>query len=158
MIHRYDERTLKDLVKDDGVAETNLSGNDRLETALQDASGSIDAAVQVGKMYSTEDLEDMTGTDRALLRRICCELAMLFLIEARPEKYKGSEKALRERAEGYLDRLRKGERVFNIQVNKDAGVPSVEGLDRYEYDQQNWIPDRMSGFYPARVQRLPFGR
>lgn len=158
MIHRFDERTLKDLCSDTGSSETNLPGNDRMETALQDATGSIDAACQVGKMYDPDDLEAMTGTDRALLRRICCELAMVFLIEARPEKYKGSEKALRERAEAYLDRLRNGERVFNITTNKDAGVPSLEGLDRYEYRNQNWIPDRMTGFYTARVQRLPAGR
>lgn len=158
MVHRFDERTLKDLCKDDGQAETNLAGNNRMETALQDASGAIDAACQVGKMYDPCDLAAMDGTNLSLLRRITCELAMMYLIEARPDKYKGSEKALRERTEGYLDRLRKGERVFNITVNTDAGVPSLAGLDRFQYDDQNWIPDRMPGFYPSRVQRLPIGR
>lgn len=161
MILRFDERTLKDLVLDDGTAETNLSGNLRMQTALQDASAEIDAACQVGKMYSQQDLAELVetpGTDRSLLRRICCELALVHLIEARPEKFKGQYKSLQERTEGYLDRFRNGTRVFNIESNKNAGVVHDDGFDHFEYSEQNWIPDRMSGFYPSRVQRLPLGR
>lgn len=158
MILRFDQRTLKDLVSDTGEPETDLSTNARMQTALQDASGAIDAACQVGKMYSPDDLADLTGSDRSLLRRICCELSLVYLIENRPEKFKGQYKDLMQRTEGYLDRFRKGVRVFNIDSNKNAGVVDHTGLDRFEYAEQNWIPDRMNGYYPARVQRLPLGR
>lgn len=159
MILRFDERTLKDLCSDTGTAETNLSANARIATALDDASGEIDSACQVGKMYSQEDLDELTqtpGTDRSLLRRICCELALVHLIEARPEKFKGAVDGLRKRTEEYLDKFRRGVRVFNIEVNKNAGVVHHAGLNNAEYDQQRWLRDRCTGFYPNR--NLPLGR
>lgn len=159
MIHRFDERTLKDLCRDDGTAETNLSSNDRMETALQDATGAIDAACQTGRMYLPSDLTALSGSDRAILRRICCEIALSYLIQARPEKFKDADHPIHKRAQEYLDRFRRGERVFNIESNKNAGVVFHDGLDAYGYSQQNWLPDRCGGhFYPSRSQRLPLGR
>lgn len=159
MEDRFDARTIKDLLRDDGEAATDVSGQ-RMKCALMDATGAIVTACNVGKMYTENDLETLktaAGPDGFLLKRITCELALMYLIEARPEKFKGQYSELTKRTEGYLDRFRKGERVFSIQANKDAGVVSHDGLDRYEYPLHgNWIPDRMRGYYPARA--LPFGR
>lgn len=160
MEDRFDSRTIKDLLLDTGEAATNSGATERMVTALMDATGAIITACNVGKMYAEDDLETVKttrGPDGYLLRRICCELALVYLIEARPEKFKGQYSELTRRTEGYLDRFRKGERVFSITANKDAGVVSHEGLDRYQYPLHgNWIPDRMRGFYPPRA--LPSGR
>jgi phage gp36-like protein len=160
MTHRFDERTLKDLCRDDGTAETNLSSSDRMETALQDATAAIDMACQTGRMYLPVDLAALSGSDRHGLRRICCEITLSYLIQARPEKFKDADHPIHQRAEEYLDRLRKGERVFNIDANKNAGVVFHDGLSALDYKLYgNWIPDRLGGhFYPARSQRLPLGR
>lgn len=157
MERRYDSRTLKDLCLDNGEAETTLGSNTRMDAALLDATGAIVSACQVGKMYSSDDLEGLVDSDRSLLHRITCELALVYLIEARPEKFKGQYAELTKRTEGYLDRFRKGERVFSIAGQLAAGVVSHDGLDKYEYQiHGNWIPDRMRGYYPSRA--LPFGR
>lgn len=159
--NRFDSRTIRDLLLDNGEAATDVANNNnRVMAALMDATGAIISACQVGRMYSEEDLETLvtaSGTDGSLIKRLTCELAMMYLIEARPEKFKGQYSELTKRTEGYLDRFRKGERVFSIEGQLAAGVVSHDGLDRYEYQiHGNWIPDRMRGYYPARA--LPFGR
>lgn len=158
LIMCFDERLLADLVRDDGQAEVNLASNQNVDSALQRATADINAAVLVGKMYDLDDLEALSGDDAWLLREICCELAMLRLIRRRvwESKYGSLREDLKKGTEAYLDRIRKGERVFNIEENIEAGLATYDGLSRYEYDNQRWMRDRYSGFYPAR--ELPVGR
>lgn len=155
----FDERLLADLCRDDGVSETNLSSNEAVESALERGASDINSAVLVGKMYRLEDLEDLTGTDAWILRELNCELAVLRLIRRRvwESKYGTLREDLKKGTEAYLDRIRQGDRVFNIDRNIDAGVASHDGLTRQEYHDQNWgSRTRYNGFYPA-IQ-LPVGR
>ena len=159
---RFDRRIIADLATDEGVevSESSLSSNTAVDAALDDASGRIDAALTVARIYTTDDLDALTGNSLALLKRITCELAMTFLIGRRQEKLLDqSLAAVEEKAEAYLDRLRKGERLFGaVDAAKGAGLPTVDGPTAVKYDTLNLLPDRTRNFYPHRAGRLPIGK
>jgi phage gp36-like protein len=159
---RYDSRIIRDLASDTGtpVSEGALATDTRVSAALDDASGRIDSALTVARIYSTDDLDALTGNSLALLKRITCELAMAFLISRRQEKMlDGSTAEVEQKGEDYLDRLRKGERLFGeAEAAKDAGLPSVDGPTSVEYAELNLLPDRTKHFFPSRASRLPTTR
>jgi len=158
---RYDVRTIRDLASDTGtaVAADALAADPTVAAALLDASGRMDAAVLVGRMYTAAQLAALTGNSLALRRRICCDLAMGYLIARRPEKY-GAEslKAVQQAGEEYLERLRKGERIFEVAAVQDAQLPEIDGPTTTQYSTLNLLPDRTRNFYPSRASRLPTDR
>jgi len=159
---RFDWRIIADLVSDDGsqVSEGSLASDDKVDAALDDASGRIESALTVARIYSTTDLAALTGNSLAMLKRITCELAMTFLIGRRQEKFLDpSLAAVEEKAEQYLDRLRKGERLFGGQDEaQGAGLPTIDGPTVTTYETLNLLPERTRNFYPHRSSRLPLGR
>lgn len=160
LIERYDERIVRDLLSDDGVpVSKKLTTVDRLTSQLTAASGRVEAAALCGKLYTTEQLEALTGNSLALLKELVCDLTMIRLIMRRPEKFDDEHrKVLREETEEYLSMLRKGERLFDIDANIEAGLPSIDGPTATTYQRLNMIPDRVKNYYPARATRLPIGR
>jgi hypothetical protein len=158
----FDASVIADLARDDGQPAPDLS-NTTTEPAiinsLSAASGQINAAVLVAAIYSVTDLGNLTGDDKQLLTEICCTLAMAKLIRRRPEKY-GSEayQAFVKDSEEYLDRLRKGERLFNLPAPIDAGLPIVDGPTAVTMDRLNLITTRTKNFFPLAARRLPIGR
>jgi len=159
LVARYDERTIQDLASDTGTPVDDLGNDAKVSAALDDASGRIDAALTVANLYAESDLTDLTGNSLALLKRITCELALIYLIERRPEKYCGSDlKDRKKEAEEFLDRLRKGERLFGIDALKEAGLPTVDGPTAVDYKELNLITSRTRNYYPNVKQRLPIGR
>lgn len=159
LIARYDEQTLKDLASDTGDPVADISTDTAVTAALNDASGRVQSAVSVSRLYSATELAALTGSSLALLKRITCELAMVFMLERRPEKY-GDEytRRLRQSSEDYLERLRKGERLFDVEVAKDAGLPSIDGPTTVDARNLNLITTRTQNFYPSKASRLPLGR
>tara|TARA_Y100000310_G_scaffold199050_1_gene199033 strand:- start:3960 stop:4466 length:507 start_codon:yes stop_codon:yes gene_type:complete len=156
---RFDATVIKDLVSDTGEPVDDVTGDDKVLAALADASGRVDAALLTGGLYSTDDLEGFTGNNLALLKRITCELAMAYLLGRRQEKY-GDDyfRRINKSAEEYLERLRKGERLFGLPASIRAGLPNVDGMTAIEYENLNLLPDRTREFYPHRQTRLPIGR
>ncbi len=156
---RFDARTLRDLASDTGEAVADVTSDPHLLVALADASGRVDAAVLVGGIYTTTQLGDLTGNSLALLKRMVCELAMAYMLSRRPERY-GAESlsAIHKLAEEYLDRLRTGGRLFDVDEAIAAGRPTVDGPVVTDYERLNMIPDRTKRFYPHRGSRLPIGR
>lgn len=156
---RFDARTLRDLASDTGEAVADITSDPHALVALADASGRVDAAVLVGGLYTTDQLGDLTGNSLALLKRLVCDLAMCYMMSRRPERY-GSEAlaAMHKAADEYLELLRKGERLFDVDVAIAAGRPTVDGPVVTDYETMNLIPDRTSNFYPSRGSRLPIGR
>lgn len=156
---RFDENTIKDLASDTGEPVADITNDQKVLAALADASGRIDSALTVSRMYTPVDLAALTGNSLALLKRIVCSLAMAYLIERRPEKYGGEGvSAAKKDAEEFIDRLRKGERLFDVEAAKDAGLPEIDGPTTTTYRELNLIPDRTRNFYPVRADRLPLGR
>ncbi len=155
MTARFDERTLKELVVDDNTPETNLATNVKMTAALADATGAIDAALLVGQMYDPDDLDALTDESLAYLKRITCEIALCYLVRRRPEKYGKASKEIKENVDAILDQFRSGVRVFDIDANRQAGLPTVDGLTVVQYQGLGLHRD-ISHMYPRR--RLPVGR
>jgi phage gp36-like protein len=135
MIARYDVRRLGDLVRDDTTraTPTELTAPDPvLQTALDDAAGEIDASVLAGKKYFPSDLAGLTGTDKALLLRLNCDLAYGFLVMRRG--YSAADAASQApgfaRALALLDLLRDGAKVFGVEANREAGLSRTGPLSR----------------------------
>lgn len=173
LVARCDERVLQELVSDTDTPVEDISTDARIQSALRSGLGRVYAAMLPAKLYTVEQLEtlatatDATPAGRAavfslvLLKDIVCQQALAKLLRRRPEKYNDEAiTALKEESEDYLDRLRHGERLFAIVGGEhpDAGLPSVGGPSRLDYQRLNMIPDRTKNFYPSRGRRLPLGR
>lgn len=154
----YDVADLKDLCSDSGTPADSLTANPILLKLLLVGSGQVDAALSMGKMYTPAQLAALTGNSLALLQRITCQVAWAHLCYRRlnqdPERY---DKAL-EVSQKWLSRLQKGENVFAIDVNIEAGLPTTDGPTVTDYDRLNLLPDRVKNFYPSRASRLPTNR
>lgn len=159
MIDQYDERTLADLVGDDGIPSADLENDTKLLSALDRSSGRVDAALLVSDMYLTTDLAVLTDNSLALLKDITCGLAMGKLMMRRPEKM-GSEaiQGYINESEAYLELLRKGERIFDLAANREAGKPTINGPDVVVINRLNGIRERSRGFYIPVGTTLPIGR
>ena len=153
MLKRKDARTIGDLVSDTGVRinSTLLLTDANLSAALDDASGEIDAALRVANRYSAANLAGLTGNSLAHLKRICCDIAFGLLWERRPWGDEDQRADAMDRAKKALDRLRKGEAIFDIAANVEAGLPEAHVPSISSISRLNLLVDRArNGFYPAR--------
>ena len=159
MVLRYDANTLSDLLSDTGEAIADLTNNASLLAMLAASSGRLEAALLVSNHYTVTELASLTGNSLALIKDIVCDLTMARVLRRRPEKIASEAlQAVAKEAEEYLDRLRKGDRIFDLAAHEAAGTPDVDGPSAADYEQLNLIPDRTKHFYPPRALRLPLGR
>lgn len=162
MLERYDERCIGDLVSDDKVRVSRelLTGNRNLIAALDDGAGEIESALLQAERYQVSDLTTLlagTSNTRFVLIRLNCDVAMISLWNRRPW-YEVNEayKQRMEDAEKMMERLRKGERVFDIAAVKAAGLPAVAIPSVSSLNRLNLTVDAARrGYYPAR--RVPTG-
>ena len=157
---RHDVRTIQHLATDDGEEppEVTLGSNTIVSVALDGASGDVDMALLAGNRYTTTQLSGLTGNSLAALKDITCDLAMARLYKRRTGLSFETYRDIRDLADAHLDRLRKGQNVFNLEELKKAGLPTIDGPSVAQYERLNTIPDRAHGIYPQRGQRLPAGR
>lgn len=156
----FDSSVIADLASDTGTPVADIGSDARVLAALAAASGRVESALTVGNQYTPEHLAGLGGNSQALLKELVCGLAMQLMLRRRPgSRHDEQYKPAVEDANEFLDRLRKGERVFGGSVeNRDAGLPSVDGPSTVDYDRLNLIPDRTRHYYPSRAGRLPRGR
>lgn len=140
IITRYDVRRLGDLVNDDGTraSSTQLLSSPVLQSALDDASGMIDAACQRGQRYSPNDLALLTSATSGtplwnsfqLLVRLTCDLAYGLLVGRRGYNSTdtGSQSPRYVEAMRLLERLGNGDWVFVTANALAAGVPIPQVL------------------------------
>lgn len=152
LVDRKSAQTIGDLVSDSGEAvdEGDLSSNARVTAALDSASGAIESALLAGGRYSTADLGSLSGNGLAYLKMITCDIAMTYLFARKPTTSVDEYKAAQDLADVHLERLRKGERIFNIAEVVTAGVPSYSGPTVPELRELNLIRDRTNNYFPAR--------
>ena len=153
LVKRYDARTLGDLCSDTGVrvSEVSLATNAKILAALDDASGEIDAALMQAKRYSTADLASLTGNSLAYLKRLTCTFAFAGLWNRRPYVDDMERDEALKQARQALDRLRRGENVFDLEDQKAEGLPDVKEPSVSSIDRLNLTVDRARrGYYPRR--------
>ena len=159
VINRFDKRLIRDLCSDDGqpIDEDDLDTNEILTKAITGASGEVESAVMVGEFYSPDQLAALTGNSQELLIDLTCELTFLRLIRRRGEKYSEDYKDMRKSVMDWLERLRKGQNVFNVAANIQSGTVAVTGPTTIAIEQLNLMRDRVgTAYYPRR--RMPYGR
>jgi phage gp36-like protein len=96
--------------------------NVKVATALQDASGEIEAACLMSDKYQPQDLLNLTGNSLAKLKRLTCELAIGYLFENRLRRGDEDPPGVVVRAHETLERFRKGEWVFGFAEAGAAGL------------------------------------
>lgn len=162
MVDRWDESLLRDLCSDGSNPVVDLSTDAKMLAALNSTAGMIEAAAFNSANYSTEEfaaLETEDGHGWALLVDLNCCLAMGRLMRRRPGRVADETvKGLIEEAEGYLDKLRNGTRIFPIAAHEQKGAPTIGGPSALDYERMNLITSRTRNFYPSTGSRLPIGR
>jgi hypothetical protein len=156
----FDERSIADLLSDTGTAVADLANDTRLTAIISSAKGQVASALTVADLHTAADLESLTGDDLQLYKQIVATLAMARLCGRRPGSEFGTiHKAAFDEAEGMLERIRKGERIFSgLDAQRAAGVPDIDGPTVATYERLNLLPDRTRNYYPSRAGRLPIGR
>lgn len=159
MTARYDVRMLLRLSFDDEVrhTESELPTSPIMKAAVDDAYGELKAAITVANMYTPEQLERLTPESLALAKRIVCELALAFLYSRRGGESRETVDRLRQGVEEYLDRLRKGERLFSIvesDAKEKAGQPSLVAPTALQLRNLNNITARAEVYFGGVGQRL----
>lgn len=165
MTARYDVRMLLRLSFDDDVKhyENELASSPIMSAALSDALGELKAAITVAAMYTQDQLERLTPESLALAKRIVCELALAFLWGRRGGESRETVQNLRHGVEEYLDRLRKGERLFSIVQSNEkekAGQPKLVAPTALQLNNLNGITRRCDVYFGGVASRLhvvPYG-
>ena len=159
MTARYDVRMLLRLSFDDDQKhyESELAGSPIFQAAIEDAYGELKAAITVAQMYTPEQLERLTPESLALAKRLVCELALAFLYSRRGGEGRETVQTLRQSVEEYLDRLRKGERLFSIvesTAKEEAGQPDLVAPTALQLRNLNGITHRANVYFGNVASRL----
>jgi len=161
LLERHRTDTIDQLANDDGARQGPmvLLTNQRVLTALADASGQMDVALVVGKRYTPTNLEGLAGNNLSHRKRICCDLAMAYLLDRNPgydvDLYERYQKLVRL----HLERLQTGEDIFNLDDQLGASLPTIDGPQTADYDRMNLLPERTGGrYYASRATRVPTDR
>lgn len=157
---RYDIRTIGQLITDDEqeLSRTAVLEHPNLLTALDDASGRVEAALRHGGRYSLEDIGNLTGNSRNHLKSIVCAVAMSRLLRRRPGSYTDLLQQVSAEAEEHLSHLTKGHDVFTLDIHVDAGLLSDMGNRNVEtlslMKLRNNLSDNVIGkLFPHRGNR-----
>lgn len=141
-----DTRVLAMLGSDTDSAGTVNQSNAILTTAIQRASADIEADATRGEMYSPTTLLALYDADDWLIRSICAQRALWHLYARRAKSIPDSIQAGIDEAMRYLEDLREGRRVFAVDENRSAGVPSINVINASERVMLNL--EGNSRFYP----------
>lgn len=159
---RYDARLIGDLISDQGVQVTGaaLDVDLKLQAALDDAAGAMDAAFLQGARYSMDDINGlMAGStnSRSHVVRINCDIAIMYLADRRVHaRANETLERIMERAQTYLKQLKTGEDLFEIPAKVAASVPKVAGPTTQQLTLLNTIRRRTNHYFPNEI--LPNNR
>jgi hypothetical protein len=156
LLSRKAYTTVGDLISDDGASLTSAQvlADTRVTDALTSASGAVEAAVLVAERYTPAQLATLTGNSQGYLIQLTCDIAMAYLYARKPNYSVEDFKNALALQDIHLDRLRKGENIFNLADNIDAGLPDVTIPTAEQVTHLQLIRDRTLDYYPARVNQL----
>lgn len=154
---RYDIRSVGDLVRDDNTQATvpEIDVDAVIAEFLKDASGRVEAAALVGRLYSSTDLDTIAAgrtNSGALLRRIVCDLVAE---ELRRRRMIAGDEPLPGYAEAidYLNQLRIGAVIFAFAEVGAAGLAVSSPYTDFDLDRLNLVSSR-TRFYGVRQNRF----
>lgn len=122
LIDRFDVRELGQLASDSNtqLSSVQLQTSSPVIAALTDASGIVLSALYTAYKYKAADLSALSTESSNLLKRITCDLAFVYLAQRRGYTYKEKFPLIEDSYE-LLQKLRNGERVLDVEDNKNAG-------------------------------------
>lgn len=149
LIARYDVRLLGDLSQDANTRASagTLATDANLIAALTDASGMIESACFVGNKYRATDLSALTGNSQGLLKRLVCDIAFAYLRQRRGYDYE--QFPLVKESYKLLDRIRLGERIFDVEAAAEMGNPTSDLITQTTILQQNLASSKCH-YFPQR--------
>ncbi|MBS0205003.1 MAG: DUF1320 family protein [Planctomycetes bacterium] len=152
LLERYDARLIGDLVRDDGVQEpaNSLPANTVLLAVLADASAAVDAAVFVGNRYTVTQMAALSETAAAFVRRLTCDLALVYLKRRRGRFDQERDAALLNEVNSTLQSLRNGTDLLLLNQQSSAAASTLE-LVRPELIPvvtRQTIRNRTRNYYP----------
>jgi phage gp36-like protein len=170
LVARVDAQIIGDLITDDdeqtGLRDrpplTDILASSIVQTALDDASGDVLAALGKGKRYTPDQLTALTGPGLSKLKRIVCDIAISYLFDRRADA-KNEERAesYRTKAERHLKALKSGEDIFYLgdETDADAGIIATDGPTSLDLTNINRLDERMSSRHLiSSSERLPRDR
>jgi phage gp36-like protein len=153
LLERYDWRTIGDLVSDTDsqVDQGDLATDTNVLTALLDAQGTVESALQVGGRYSAANLSGLTGSSEALLHRLECHLAYTFILERRGGIAEDRFEARNEWVKAQLKDLKSGVNVFGLAEHITAGKPKLEAMTPRSVELASGFRDLTKNYFPHRT-------
>lgn len=143
---RYDERLLGELASDTDE-RVPITGNSRLETALEDATAFVQSAVHQGQTYTESQMSSIVAGSNRLVIRLVCDIAIKHLHARRAREMPSVVQSNYDDAMDILDDLRQGKRVFDAETN--ASSQTVATHAQPLATRANNLPISSSALYPA---------
>lgn len=170
LVARVDAQIVADFITDDdpitGFRDRppleDILASSILQTALDDASGDVLAALGKGKRYTPAQLTGLTGPALSKLKRIVCDIATSYLFDRRADsKNEQIAEAFRMKAERHLKALKSGEDIFYLadETDAEATLISTDGPTAIDLQNANRLDERMSSRHLiSSGDRLPLDR
>jgi len=153
MLQRYDSRLLGDLVSDTGAAisAAGLLTDTNLAASLADASSAIDVAVSVGNRYTPAQMADLSTTAASFVRRLTCDLALIYIKRRRGRFDVEKDAALLKEVNDTLKSLRDGDNLLLLDGETDAPASTVELVkpQLVTVQRPNTIQSQVRNYFPA---------
>jgi phage gp36-like protein len=161
-LERYDARLIGDLVSDDGtrVEVGDLPANAVVLAVLNDAGATVDAAVYVGNRYTPAQMSDLSDTAAAFVRRLVCDLALLYIKRRRGRFDPEKDAALLREVNDTLGALRDGKDLLLLTNQSEAQASTVELVrpELISVNRPRTIQNQTQNYYPNPRLRSPNGR
>jgi len=157
LITRYDVDVVGVLATDDRSApdRSAVPSHPAVSAALADASGEVDAALEAGGRYTSDQLSALTGNRLSHLVRITCAIAIAHLYERRAVDFPDQAEAAAKQARQHLEALRRGVNVFGIPEAQETGTIDIATVEAIDIENLNLLPARMGRYFPQTAQRTP---
>lgn len=152
LLTRYDARLLGDLVSDSGspVVADALPSHPVVHAVLADASAAIDAAVSVGNRYTPAQMASLSDTAAAFVRRLTCDLALLYVKRRRGRFDPEKDGALLKEVNETLQSLRTGNDLLLLDGQSQAPASTIELVkpELVPLQRPDTIRRRTHNYYP----------
>lgn len=149
---RYDSRVVNQLSNDAGLAVAVTSV---IQAALDDATATLRIAAMQGGIYTSDELDLLATNADAAMIRIVCDVAYKNMATHRGMGLDGAIAQQVKDTLETLDLIRKGVRVFDVAINRQAEQPEVISLSPSQLiNQQSLTATSFFNVYPQNPPQI----